>query len=161
MQWGSQEAEAESQHLKLRGLLGSGRATAPSAPWPTARRHKPGPHVFKQNVKGDQGARSCRPPLPHESPVLGAAREATRSAGGCGVGRGVEDGTSLLQPLGPGPPDPPAAPILRATCPPGTARCKEGGDPRASPGTGISGVAFRLRVCLMCLPPRGSRQHRP
>ena len=44
-------------------------------------RHKPGPSVFKQNVTGDLGARSRRPPLPPESPVLEAARESTRSAG--------------------------------------------------------------------------------
>lgn len=64
------------------GHRAQGHATAVCAPHPQgqpAPRHTPRARIFKQNVTGEQGARSPRPPPPAETPVLGAASRATPS----------------------------------------------------------------------------------
>lgn len=60
-----------------------GDAGAPAAPPPRTAPAAPHtqPRVFKQNVTGDQGARSRRPPTSAETPVLEAARGRCRVPG--------------------------------------------------------------------------------
>lgn len=125
---GSPPAEATPKHPELRGPLGRGRG-APgcvprsSLPPSPAPRHQPGPHFCKQNVTGDQGARSHRPPM---RPQARGQREER-------LGRVRQAARRRVLRLGFHPRRPPAArrPHPPSSEPPGHARSAGGGDPRA------------------------------
>lgn len=139
------------------GHRARGRGTAVcSPPGPPAPRHTPGARIFKQNVTGEQGARSRRPPPPAETPDLGAASGATPSTGAAAGGAGASPAPSRANALhrpGPRPPALPAAPNLRPASPPGRCALEGAGIP-ASERLGLplsSGPSPSAYLC--CGPP--------